>query len=120
MPSSGSPSAVWCGRSSSRCCGTCPACADSKGCGSNLDCESKVCLGNVCQAPACDDGVPNGEDACPDEPGKKDKDPRRNGCPAAFIKDGQIKILDQVKFASSSTAIAVAPASTEPMLRSPV
>ena len=31
--------------------------------------------------------------------------PRRNGCPAAFIKDGQIKILDQVKFATSSTAI---------------
>lgn len=51
------------------------------------------------------DGIPNAEDACPDEPGKKDKDPKRNGCPQAFIKDGQIKILDQVKFATASTAI---------------
>ncbi|MBX3227610.1 MAG: OmpA family protein [Labilithrix sp.] len=51
------------------------------------------------------DGVPNEQDACPDEPGKPDKDPRRNGCPQAFIKDGQIKILDQVKFATNSTAI---------------
>jgi outer membrane protein OmpA-like peptidoglycan-associated protein len=51
------------------------------------------------------DGIPNAEDACPDEPGKQDKDPKRNGCPQAFIKDGQIKILDQVKFATNSTAI---------------
>jgi outer membrane protein OmpA-like peptidoglycan-associated protein len=51
------------------------------------------------------DGIPNTEDACPDEPGKKDKDPKRNGCPQAFIKDGQIKILDQVKFATNSAAI---------------
>lgn len=51
------------------------------------------------------DGIPNDKDACPDDPGKPDKDPKRNGCPVAFVKDGQIKILDQVKFATSSTAI---------------
>lgn len=51
------------------------------------------------------DGIPNTEDACPDDPGKPDKNPRRNGCPQAFVKDGQIKILDQVKFATNSTAI---------------
>lgn len=51
------------------------------------------------------DGIPNEEDACPDEPGKKNPDPKKNGCPQAFIKDGQIRILDQVKFATASAQI---------------
>jgi outer membrane protein OmpA-like peptidoglycan-associated protein len=51
------------------------------------------------------DGIANDVDACPDEPGKPDPDPKRNGCPKAFISQGQIKILDQVKFKTGSAAI---------------
>jgi OOP family OmpA-OmpF porin len=51
------------------------------------------------------DGILNEVDACPDEAGKADPDPKRNGCPKAFVQSGQIKILDQVKFATGSAAI---------------
>jgi OmpA-OmpF porin, OOP family len=51
------------------------------------------------------DGIPNDQDACPDEPGKPDPDPKKNGCPKAFISQGQIKILDQVKFKVGSAAL---------------
>ncbi|HSO39174.1 MAG TPA: OmpA family protein [Labilithrix sp.] len=51
------------------------------------------------------DGIPNTSDACPDEPGPQDPDPKRNGCPKAFVQDGQIKILDQVKFKTNSAEI---------------
>ena len=59
------------------------------------------------------DGIPNDTDACPDEPGRPDADPKKNGCPKAFIKDNQIKILDQVKFATNSAAIAPGKESAE-------
>ena len=51
------------------------------------------------------DGVKDDVDACPDEPGPASPDPKRNGCPMAFISQGQIKILDQVKFKFGSAAI---------------
>lgn len=51
------------------------------------------------------DGIMNEVDACPDEPGKPDPDPKKNGCPKAFIQGGQIKIIDQVKFATASAQI---------------
>ena len=51
------------------------------------------------------DGIKDDVDACPDEPGPADPDPKRNGCPKAFISQGQIKILDQVKFKLNSAAI---------------
>ena len=51
------------------------------------------------------DGIKNEVDACPDEPGKPDPDPKRNGCPKAFVKEGQIRILDQVKFKTNSAQI---------------
>ncbi len=51
------------------------------------------------------DGIPNETDACPEEPGKADPDPKRNGCPKAFVKNGQIRILDQVKFKTGSAAL---------------
>ena len=61
---------------------------------------------NGCPDPDRDkDGVPNAEDACPDEPGPKDADPKRNGCPKAFVSEGQIKILDQVRFKTNSAEI---------------
>jgi OOP family OmpA-OmpF porin len=51
------------------------------------------------------DGIANDADACPDEPGPSNPDPAKNGCPRAYIKAGQIKIRDQVKFATASAAI---------------
>jgi OmpA-OmpF porin, OOP family len=51
------------------------------------------------------DGIVDKDDACPDEPGKADPNPKKNGCPMAFIQDGQIMILEQVRFATSSAKI---------------
>ena len=51
------------------------------------------------------DGIRNDVDACPDEAGKADPDPKRNGCPKAFVRNGQIQILDQVKFKTGSAAL---------------
>ena len=61
---------------------------------------------NGCPHPDRDgDGILNDDDACPDEPGKPNKDPKRNGCPMAYVQDGQIKILEQVKFKTNSAQI---------------
>jgi outer membrane protein OmpA-like peptidoglycan-associated protein len=61
---------------------------------------------NGCPDPDRDkDGVPNDEDACPDEAGPRDPDPRKNGCPKAFVRGGEIKIIDQVKFKTNSAEI---------------
>lgn len=61
---------------------------------------------NGCPDPDRDkDGIPNSEDACPDAPGPRAPDPQRNGCPAARIEGKQIKILEQVKFATGSDRI---------------
>ncbi|AKU94524.1 Outer membrane protein [Labilithrix luteola] len=51
------------------------------------------------------DGIVNVDDACPDEPGPRDPDPNRSGCPKAFVRAGEIKILDQVKFKTGSAEI---------------
>jgi outer membrane protein OmpA-like peptidoglycan-associated protein len=51
------------------------------------------------------DGIPNDVDACPDQAGQPDTDPAKNGCPKAFIQGTQIKILDQVRFATGKSAI---------------
>ena len=56
------------------------------------------------------DGIRNEKDACPDEPGPTNPDPKKNGCPQAVVKNNQIVILDQVKFATGSARIL--PAST--------
>ena len=45
------------------------------------------------------------DDACPDQPGPKDPDPKKSGCPAVRVEGGQIKILDQVKFKTGSAVI---------------
>ena len=69
---------------------------------------------NGCPDPDRDrDGVLNDVDACPDEPGKADPDPKRSGCPKAFVRDGQIRILDQVKFKFNSAALEVGPFSSD-------
>lgn len=72
---------------------------------------------NGCPDPDRDhDGVLNEQDACPDEAGKEDADPKKNGCPKAFIKDGQIRILDQVKFKTGSAKIDMKDAATKETL----
>ncbi|MGO8994905.1 MAG: OmpA family protein [Polyangiaceae bacterium] len=65
---------------------------------------------NGCPPPPPDpdrdkDGIPNEQDACPDEAGPKNADPKKNGCPEAIVKNNQIVILDQVKFATGSARI---------------
>jgi OOP family OmpA-OmpF porin len=61
---------------------------------------------NGCPDPDRDkDGIVNESDACPDVPGPKNADRTKNGCPQAYIQAGQIKIREQVKFATSSAAI---------------
>jgi OmpA-OmpF porin, OOP family len=57
------------------------------------------------------DGIKNEDDACPDEPGPANKDPKKNGCPQAVVRNNQIMILEQVKFATGSAVIL--PASNE-------
>ena len=51
------------------------------------------------------DGIANEADACPDEAGPANDDAQKRGCPQAFVAEGQIKILDQVKFRSTSAEI---------------
>ncbi len=51
------------------------------------------------------DGIKNEDDACPDEPGPANKDPKKNGCPQAIVRNNQIFILEQVKFATGSAVI---------------
>jgi OmpA-OmpF porin, OOP family len=65
---------------------------------------------NGCPPPPPDpdrdkDGILNEVDACPDDPGPKNPDPKKNGCPQAIVKNHQIVILDQVKFATGSARI---------------
>ena len=44
-------------------------------------------------------------DACPDQPGPPDPDAKKNGCPAARIEGKEIKIIEQVKFATASAKL---------------
>ncbi|MBI2395331.1 MAG: OmpA family protein [Deltaproteobacteria bacterium] len=60
---------------------------------------------NGCPSDRDGDGIVDAEDACPDAPGPKNEDLKKNGCPAAAIVEGQIKILQQVKFKTGSAEI---------------
>ena len=73
----------------------------------SLGCPKNLVDGEVMLGLARDAGheITNDVDACPDEPGKPDPDPKKNGCPKAFVSQGQIKILDQVKFKTGSAEI---------------
>ncbi len=44
------------------------------------------------------DAIPDKTDACPDEPGKPDEDPKQNGCPQVAVTRTEIVILRQVRF----------------------
>ncbi|APR86952.1 Tryptophan synthase alpha chain [Minicystis rosea] len=44
--------------------GSCPACGEGEGCTFGSDCTSLVCAsGGACAAPACDDGIKNGDES---------------------------------------------------------
>lgn len=62
---------------------------------------------NGCPEPKDDDedGILDTDDACPHEPGPKDADPKKNGCPKAQLTGDQIRILEQVQFATNSAKI---------------
>jgi OmpA-OmpF porin, OOP family len=60
---------------------------------------------NGCPSDRDGDGVPDTVDACPDAPGPHTDDPSTNGCPKAAVVNGQIKISEQVKFATGSARI---------------
>ena len=49
--------------------------------------------------------MPDAQDACPDKPGKRNPDPKKNGCPLVRIEERQIKITEQVKFKTDSAEI---------------
>ena len=51
------------------------------------------------------DTILDPEDACPEAPGPRDTDPKKNGCPAARVEKGQIKILERVEFENNSAKI---------------
>jgi outer membrane protein OmpA-like peptidoglycan-associated protein len=51
------------------------------------------------------DGVPDAYDACPDKPGRRSDDPRKNGCPRVRIEERQIKITEEIKFRTDSAEI---------------
>ncbi len=53
---------------------------------------------NGCPPDRDGDGILDGKDACPDEPGPANADPKKNGCPHAVVKNGQIRITEQIKF----------------------
>src|SRR5262249_17443993 len=44
------------------------------------------------------DGVDVEVDACPDEPGPPDIDPRRNGCPKVYVRGSRIETLDAIAY----------------------
>lgn len=55
---------------------------------------------------ADNDAIPDWEDACPHTPGRRSRDPRRNGCPPRVrIEARQIKITEQIKFRTDSAEI---------------
>jgi outer membrane protein OmpA-like peptidoglycan-associated protein len=51
------------------------------------------------------DTIIDPEDACPTAAGPPNEDPKKHGCPIARVEQGQIRILEQVKFKTDSAEI---------------
>jgi outer membrane protein OmpA-like peptidoglycan-associated protein len=51
------------------------------------------------------DGVPDAYDACPDKPGRRSADPKKNGCPLVRVHERQIKITEEIKFKTDSAEL---------------
>jgi outer membrane protein OmpA-like peptidoglycan-associated protein len=63
---------------------------------------------NGCPPPPPDrdgDSIIDAEDACPDHPGARSDDPKKSGCPVARMEGDQIRITEQVKFATGSAKL---------------
>jgi outer membrane protein OmpA-like peptidoglycan-associated protein len=62
-------------------------------------------LRSGCPADSDGDGINDADDACPGVAGPPSRSPRRHGCPKARIEAGEIKISEQVQFATASARI---------------
>jgi OOP family OmpA-OmpF porin len=62
-------------------------------------------LRSGCPADSDMDGINDAQDACPGVKGESNRDPKRHGCPKARIESGEIKIVEQVQFATASARI---------------
>ena len=51
------------------------------------------------------DSIVNEQDACPDEAGKADPDPKKNGCPSGAVVGDQIVMMEPVLFKTGSAVI---------------
>ncbi len=60
---------------------------------------------NGCPADQDHDGIPDTLDACPADAGQPSADPSKNGCPEVRVAAGQIRILEQIKFAEGRAEI---------------
>jgi outer membrane protein OmpA-like peptidoglycan-associated protein len=61
---------------------------------------------NGCPGDRDGDGIRDDKDACPDEKGKPDPDPDKNGCPSLVrVTKTEIVILQQVQFKTGSDVI---------------
>ncbi len=60
---------------------------------------------NGCPGDRDGDGIRDDLDACPDVRGVPSRDPKKNGCPRAQVIGGEIRILEQVEFATGTAAI---------------
>jgi OOP family OmpA-OmpF porin len=44
------------------------------------------------------DGIADPRDACPDQPGESNDDPKKNGCPAVEVTNEQIVVQERIEF----------------------
>jgi OOP family OmpA-OmpF porin len=62
-------------------------------------------LRSGCPADSDSDGIDDALDACPEASGARSPDPKSNGCPKARLEQGEIRLSEQVQFATSSARI---------------
>jgi outer membrane protein OmpA-like peptidoglycan-associated protein len=62
-------------------------------------------LRSGCPVDSDRDGINDAQDACPGVRGDRSREPKRHGCPRARIEQGEIKIAEQVQFATASAQI---------------
>jgi len=71
----------------------------------------------VVAAPDADgDGIADDVDACPEQAGKVDENPKRNGCPTLSVQDAIKSISEQVKFRVGSAEILLDSRGSDPTL----
>jgi outer membrane protein OmpA-like peptidoglycan-associated protein len=69
---------------------------------------------NGCPLPDADhDGIPDKLDSCPQQPGKANADPNKNGCPVVFLMGSQIVLRQPLLFSGRADAPDPGPDSEE-------